>query len=138
MTADELTSGYDAIVLAVKSDDLDGAMADIDPAVKPPTVIVPFLNGMAHVDALTGRFGSAVLGGVLRIATELADDGTIRVLTPSSMSSLANWTARRAPASTGSRRPSRTPEQTSPCQETSSMRCGPSGCSSPASAPSPH
>jgi 2-dehydropantoate 2-reductase len=82
VTAGELTSGYDAIVLAVKSDDLEGAMADIEPAVKPPAVIIPFLNGMAHVDALTGRFGSAVLGGVLRIATELEDDGTIRVLAP--------------------------------------------------------
>ena len=47
VTADQLTSGHDAIVLAVKSGDLDGAMADIEPAVKPPTVIVPFLNGMA-------------------------------------------------------------------------------------------
>ena len=37
---------------------------------------------MAHVEALTGRFGSAALGGVLRIATQLEDDGTIRVLTP--------------------------------------------------------
>jgi 2-dehydropantoate 2-reductase len=82
VTADQLTSGHDAIVLAVKSGDLDGAMADIEPAVKPPAVIVPFLNGMAHVEALSGRFGSPVLGGVLRVATELEDDGTIRVLTP--------------------------------------------------------
>jgi 2-dehydropantoate 2-reductase len=66
----------------VKSGDLDGAMADIGPAVKPPAVIIPFLNGMAHVEALTGRFGPAVLGGVLRIATQVEDDGTIRVLTP--------------------------------------------------------
>ncbi|HEY1664453.1 MAG TPA: ketopantoate reductase C-terminal domain-containing protein [Trebonia sp.] len=36
---------------------------------------------MAHVEALTGRFGSAVLGGVLRVATQLEDDGTIGVLT---------------------------------------------------------
>ena len=82
VTAGELTSGYDAIVLAVKSDDLDGVMAEIEPAVKPPAVILPFLNGMAHVEALTGRFGSAVLGGVLRVATELTSDGTIRVLAP--------------------------------------------------------
>ena len=82
VTADQLTPGYDAIVLAVKSDGLAGAMADIEPAVRQQTVIVPFLNGMAHVEALAGRFGSAVLGGVLRIATQLEDDGTIRVLTP--------------------------------------------------------
>jgi 2-dehydropantoate 2-reductase len=82
VTAGELASGYDAIVLAVKSEDLDGVMADIEPAVKPPAVILPFLNGMAHVEPLVGRFGSAVLGGVLRIATEREDDGTIRVLAP--------------------------------------------------------
>ena len=48
VTAGELTSDYDAIVLAVKSDDLDWVMADIEPAVKPPAVIIPFLNGMIH------------------------------------------------------------------------------------------
>lgn len=82
VTAAELAPGYDAIVLAVKSDALDGAMADIEPAVQPPAVIIPFLNGIAHVDALTSRFGPAVLGGTLRIATQPEDDGTIRVLTP--------------------------------------------------------
>jgi 2-dehydropantoate 2-reductase len=81
VTAEQLASGYDAIVLAVKSEDLEGAMADIEPAVR-QAVIVPFLNGMAHVEALTGRFGSAVLGGTLRVATQLEDDGAIRVLTP--------------------------------------------------------
>ncbi len=82
VTAGDLTAGYNAIVLAVKSDALDGAMADMAAAAKPPAVIIPFLNGMAHVGPLTARFGSAVLGGVLRVATELADDGTIRVLSP--------------------------------------------------------
>ncbi len=82
VTADELTPGYDAIVLAVKSDDLDGVMADIEPAVKPPAVVVPFLNGMAHVEPLVGRFGSAVLGGVVWVATQLDEAGTIQVLAP--------------------------------------------------------
>ena len=82
VTAAELSSGYDAIVLAVKSEDLGGVMADIEPAVKPPAVIIPFLNGMAHVEPLTGRFGSAVLGGVVWVATQLDDAGTIQVLAP--------------------------------------------------------
>jgi 2-dehydropantoate 2-reductase len=82
VTAGELTAGYDAIMLAVKSDDLGEVMADIAPAVRPPAVIIPFLNGMAHVEPLTGRFGPAVLGGVARVATEAEDDGTIRVLAP--------------------------------------------------------
>jgi 2-dehydropantoate 2-reductase len=70
------------VLLAVKADALDQVMKDIAPAVGPDTAIVPFLNGMAHLDALGGAFGTAALGGVLRIATELADDGTIRVLAP--------------------------------------------------------
>jgi 2-dehydropantoate 2-reductase len=82
VTAAELTPGYDAIVLAVKAEDLGAVMADIEPAVKPPAVIIPFLNGMSHVEPLVGRFGPAVLGGVLRVVTEREDDGTIGVLAP--------------------------------------------------------
>jgi 2-dehydropantoate 2-reductase len=82
LTAAELAPGYDAVLLAVKADALDQAMKDIAPAVGPDTAIVPFLNGMAHLDALAGTFGTAALGGVLRVATDLAGDGTIRVLTP--------------------------------------------------------
>ncbi len=82
VTADELGTGYDAIVLAVKSSALHSVMDDIGPAATPSAVILPFLNGIAHVEALVGRFGSAVLGGVLRVATQVADDGAIRVLAP--------------------------------------------------------
>ncbi len=86
LTAAELAaapgSGYDAVLIAVKADALDQVMKDIAPAVGPGTAIVPFLNGMAHLDALAGTFGTAVLGGVLRVMTDLDGDGTIRVLTP--------------------------------------------------------
>jgi 2-dehydropantoate 2-reductase len=87
LTAAELAEAepareYDAVLLAVKSDALDQVMADIAPAVGPGTAILPFLNGMAHVEPLTKRFETNVLGGVLRVATDLADDGTIRVLAP--------------------------------------------------------
>jgi 2-dehydropantoate 2-reductase len=82
VTADELTPGYDAIVLAVKSSALQSVLDDIGPAATPSAMILPFLNGMAHVEPLVSRFGSAVLGGVIRVATEVDDDGTIRVLAP--------------------------------------------------------
>ena len=75
-------AGYDAVLVAVKADALDQVMKDIAPAVGPGTAIVPFLNGMAHLDALAGAFGTAVLGGVLRVMTDLDGDGTIRVLAP--------------------------------------------------------
>jgi 2-dehydropantoate 2-reductase len=82
LAAPEPGSGYDAVLLAVKADALDQVMKDIAPAVGPGTAIVPFLNGMAHLDALAGTFGTAALGGVLRVMTDLDGDGTIRVLTP--------------------------------------------------------
>ena len=84
VTAGQLTPGYDAIVLAVKSESgiLGQVMEDIAPAVTPPAMIVPFLNGMAHLERLTARFSPAVIGGTLRVATELEDDGSIRALAP--------------------------------------------------------
>jgi 2-dehydropantoate 2-reductase len=81
VTADELGSGYDAIVLAVRSSALHSVLDDIGPAAR-SAVILPFLNGIAHVETLVGRFGSAVLGGVIRVATQVDDDGTIRLLAP--------------------------------------------------------
>jgi 2-dehydropantoate 2-reductase len=78
----ELDRGYDLVVLAVKSDALDGAIEDLAPAVGPDTAILPFLNGMRHVEPLVERFGDAMLGGVLRVATQLRDDGAIGVLAP--------------------------------------------------------
>ena len=53
VTAAELDGRYDVVLLAVKALALEQAMADLAPAVGPGTVIVPFLNGMAHVDTLT-------------------------------------------------------------------------------------
>jgi 2-dehydropantoate 2-reductase len=82
LTAPELEPEFDLVVVAVKSDAIEGAIDDVAPAVGPSTAVVPFLNGVRHVEPLVTRFGSAVLGGVLRIATELADDGAIRVIAP--------------------------------------------------------
>jgi 2-dehydropantoate 2-reductase len=82
LTAAELEPEFDLVVLAVKSDAIASAIDDVAPAVGPSTAVVPFLNGMRHIEPLVSRFGSAVLGGVLRIATALEDDGAIRVIAP--------------------------------------------------------
>jgi 2-dehydropantoate 2-reductase len=71
---------YDAILLAVKAYSLDDAVRDIAPAVGPETMIVPWLNGMRHLDVLVARFGEhAVLGGVSAVVASLAADGGIVV-----------------------------------------------------------
>jgi 2-dehydropantoate 2-reductase len=72
---------FDVVLLAVKAFALDAAIQDFAPAVGPGTMIVPFLNGMRHVDVLTDRFGkSSVLGGVCIVATMLDGEGRIRQL----------------------------------------------------------
>jgi 2-dehydropantoate 2-reductase len=86
VTADELRAAgaaYDVVLLGVKAGGLAQAMSDMASAVAEETAIVPFLNGMAHLDALAGRFGTGpVLGGVVMVSTMLDPDGTIVQLVP--------------------------------------------------------
>ena len=66
VTAPEINRPYDLVLVTVKNGALDSAMDDMTPAVGPGTLIVPFLNGMSHLDRLNQRFGpGAVLGGVV-------------------------------------------------------------------------
>lgn len=88
LTAATLDETFDAVILTVKSAGLDQAIADMAPAVGPNTVIVPFLNGMAHMDALAAAFGAdKVLASVVHLMATINADGDIQVL-----NSLARWT----------------------------------------------
>jgi 2-dehydropantoate 2-reductase len=83
LMAGELTRPADIVLLSVKATALDQAVADFAPAVGPQTLVIPFLNGMAHLDMLNERFGdSAVLGGVIVISATANNDGDIVVLAP--------------------------------------------------------
>jgi 2-dehydropantoate 2-reductase len=78
ITAGQIASPYDVIFLSVKGYDLTPAIDDLVPAVGPATVVLPVLNGMQHMDALTERFGKdAVLGGVCFVATHVDAQGRI-------------------------------------------------------------
>lgn len=78
VTAGHLTSTYDVALLSVKAYALDQALDDLAPAVGPDTMVLPVLNGLRHLDTLTGRFGETrVLGGVCVVATMLDDQGRI-------------------------------------------------------------
>jgi 2-dehydropantoate 2-reductase len=83
VTADELDSTYDLVLLSVKATALDAAIKDMAPAIGQDTVIVPFLNGLAHIDELRDRFGPrSVLGGVVMVATTLNEVGDVVRLGP--------------------------------------------------------
>lgn len=83
VTAAELDSTYDLVLLTVKATALDAAVRDLAPAVGPDTALVPFLNGFDHLRVLTDRFGApTVPGGVVMVITTLGEDGSIVRLAP--------------------------------------------------------
>jgi 2-dehydropantoate 2-reductase len=70
--ASDVAKPFDLIVLSCKAYSLDDAVKAFAPFVGPDTAILPLLNGMAHVDTLTEKFGAArVLGGQCVIAATL-------------------------------------------------------------------
>ncbi|WP_397448822.1 ketopantoate reductase family protein [Pseudomonas sp. NA-150] len=69
---------YDLILLSCKAYDLDAAMESFAAAVGPDTLILPLLNGMAHLDRLEARFSRAnVLGGQCLISLDRDASGAI-------------------------------------------------------------
>jgi 2-dehydropantoate 2-reductase len=70
---------YDVVLLTCKAYDLDGAIASIAPAMGEHTAVLPLLNGVRHIDALTAAFRrERVLGGLTVINAALLADGTIQ------------------------------------------------------------
>lgn len=81
VTQDAVKPEYDVVMFTAKAYDLAGAMDAIAPAMAGNALALPFLNGMAHLEALDARFGrDKVMGGVAYIAATLAPDGEVRHL----------------------------------------------------------
>lgn len=79
VSAEELKPVFDIVLLTCKAYDLPSAMDSIAPAVTGECAIVPMLNGMAHIDQLTERFGRwHVMGGTCSISVALDAKGVIR------------------------------------------------------------
>jgi 2-dehydropantoate 2-reductase len=77
--ASEVTPVYDAVILTCKAYDLDAAVAAIAPAVAPTGYVLPFLNGIGHLDVLNEKFGrDRVLGGTAKIQATITPSGPIR------------------------------------------------------------
>jgi 2-dehydropantoate 2-reductase len=82
VTQDQVRPEYDVVFLTAKAYDLASAVDAIAPAMgdanEGRALVLPLLNGIAHMDALDRRFGrSRVLGGVAYIGATLAPDGRI-------------------------------------------------------------
>lgn len=79
VTAAELSEPFDVVVVAVKSNGFPAVVDDIAPAVGDGTLIIPFLNGMAHIDQLQARFGDRVLGGLVKIVATVRSDEIVQM-----------------------------------------------------------
>lgn len=79
--AGSLNTPFDLILLSCKAFDLSNAIESFAAAVGPATIILPLLNGMAHLEQLEARFGPrAVLGGQCAISVTVDDTGRIQHL----------------------------------------------------------
>lgn len=73
-----LDQTFDLILLSCKAYDLEAAMESFSAAVGPDTLILPLLNGMAHLDRLAERFAPEnVLGGQCLISLDRDSSGAI-------------------------------------------------------------
>ena len=78
VTSERLKGHYDLILLSCKAYDLDSAIQSFAPAVGDNTVIIPFLNGLRHIEVLNARFGEEkVFGGQCAISATLSANGEI-------------------------------------------------------------
>jgi 2-dehydropantoate 2-reductase len=78
VTASAISGPFDLVLLSCKAYDLGSALDDVAPAVGPGTMVLPILNGLAHLDALDARVGpERVLGGSCAIAATLSPEGEI-------------------------------------------------------------
>ncbi|ANU09024.1 2-dehydropantoate 2-reductase [Planococcus antarcticus DSM 14505] len=83
ITKNEQSRPFDVVLISTKSYQLANAIEDVQPFVGPETMILPLLNGIAHLQSLTEAFGEEnVLGGLCFVESTLAEDGTIVQTSP--------------------------------------------------------
>ncbi|WP_139490515.1 2-dehydropantoate 2-reductase [Brevibacillus dissolubilis] len=78
ITSGEAVESYDVILLTMKAYHYEEAVASIRPYVGEETMIIPLLNGIAHLPKLQETFGvERVLGGLCFIESTLNEHGEI-------------------------------------------------------------
>ena len=78
VSAEGIDGTNDVVLVTCKAYDLDGAIADFAPALAPDGAVLPVMNGINHIAALSDRLGTArVLGGVASFSVVLTPEGDI-------------------------------------------------------------
>lgn len=78
ITKKDLKINYDVVIISCKAYDLDEAIADLKPSQK-NAVIIPLLNGQAHINKLDKAFKKEnVFGGVAHVSSNTNAPGEIK------------------------------------------------------------
>lgn len=78
ITKSDYAEPFDVVLLSTKAYHLDAAIEDLKPFIGEQTIIIPLLNGIAHVSRLQQSFGEdKVFGGLCIIETTLDSQGEI-------------------------------------------------------------
>ncbi|MES1047408.1 ketopantoate reductase family protein [Heyndrickxia oleronia] len=79
----ERADPFDVVLLATKAYHLNGAIKSMRPYIGEETMILPLLNGIAHIDKLVEEFGEKrILGGLCFIETTLNEKGHVVQTSP--------------------------------------------------------
>lgn len=72
LTTNDTAEVFDLVLFSTKSYHLSDAIKDVQPFVGEQTVILPLLNGIAHLDALKNAFGeNKIIGGLCFIENNI-------------------------------------------------------------------
>lgn len=90
--AGEVAGPFDVVLLSNKAYTLAESMDAIAPYVGDDTIVIPLLNGMAHMEPLWDRFGrERVLGGLCFIETTLNAEGDVVQTSPIHDAVFGEW-----------------------------------------------
>lgn len=90
--AGEESGPFDVVLLSNKAYHLADSLRDIEPYVSEETLVIPLLNGIAHMELLWERFGKErVLGGLCFIETTLNADGDVVQTSPTHEAVFGEW-----------------------------------------------
>ncbi|GGL51038.1 2-dehydropantoate 2-reductase [Sporolactobacillus putidus] len=78
ITKTDAAAPFDLVLFSTKAYHLEEAISDLKPFVGENTVILPLLNGIAHLSQLNQAFGAdKVIGGLCFIETTLNEEGDV-------------------------------------------------------------
>lgn len=88
-TAPRLQSEVDAILITVKATQLERALERVPAELVGRALVVPFLNGIDHVDFLKTFYPNNVVAGTIRVEVARVEPGLIRQTSPFASASIA-------------------------------------------------